>query len=39
MNMRMECPTCRQRLPRIELYDDLGSGSDTDSDLDMNIRS
>ncbi|CDW82766.1 ring finger ubiquitin ligase [Stylonychia lemnae] len=38
MNMRMECPTCRQRLPRIELYDDLGSGSDTDSDLEMNYR-
>ena len=36
--MRMECPTCRQRLPRIELYDNLGSGSESDSDLEMNFR-
>eukprot|EP00347_Sterkiella_histriomuscorum_P022481 403338328 len=38
MNMKMDCPTCRQRLPRIEDYDDLGSGSDTESDLEINMR-
>lgn len=36
MQMKMECPTCRARLPRIEAFDGINSDSDSDnSDLDI----
>ena len=34
MNMKLECPTCRSRLPRIDAYENLGSDSNSDSDLE-----
>ncbi len=39
MNMKMECPTCRARLPRIEAFDGINSDTDSDnSDLDIQLR-